>query len=292
MPPVPPRRTNSPTIGTLLRSLIAFLLPHRWKSDLAEIKRLLASDHPAPEGLGVRIDRWLGSVGWEVRNAALKLIAHIRDEARYPLLAERLCERAEAGIVRRNAAEMLAKVAWRTPEARRALVAALGDSYWEVRAEAGRALAALFEPAADLEAALLGRLFAARANGRRRLREGNFEVRMAIAEGLGTLGVGRPALDALTELAGDTSWLVRSQSAVGLAHFASRREEFRADAREVVRHLDRQSEGSVSYFVHRDVLGRALKLIHRGHEQEAAGTVAELRSLYLNPKRGWNHVLR
>jgi len=270
-----------------LRALVGFLFPHRWKGDLAEVKRLLASEHAAPEGLGVWIERWLGPAGWEVRNATLKLIAHVKDAGRYPRLVEKLCDRREAGIVRRNAAELLARVGMATPDSRRALAAGLGDRYWEVRAESGRSLARLFEPAADLEGALLSRLFAADRNGRRRERERNFEVRMAIAQGLGTLGLSDAAFEALAALAGDGSWLVRSQAAVGITHFAARLPAFHDAARGVVRHLDRQSEGAVSYFIHRDVLSRALRQIRRGPGQVAAG---QLRALYLNPKVGWNHV--
>jgi HEAT repeat protein len=272
-----------------LRALIGFLLPRRWKGALAEVKRLLAAERPAPEGLGPRLDRWLESPGWEVRNAAVKLVAHVREEARYPRLLQKLGDRRESGIVRRNVAEVLSRIGLKTPEARTALLAALDDPDWEVRAEAAHALAVLFDPAEDLEAALLRRLSGAAPNARRRVREENFEVRMALAEGLGALGVSRAALDALRALAADHLWIVRCQAAVGLAHLATRRPEFRAEARTLVLGVDRLSEGAISYFVHRDILSHTLQSLRK---EAAEVPPEELRALYLSAKVGWNHLRR
>ena len=275
------------TIGVQLRGLFGFVFPGRWRGQLVQVKRLLSAEQPALDGLGERIDAWLDSPGWEVRNATLKLIAHVRDAARYPRLVEKLGDRREAGIVRRTAAEMLARAGHATSEARAALVAALNDSYWEVRAEAGRALSVLFAAAADLEEALLARLYVSGRNGRRRVREGNFEVRMAIAEALGGLGVSRGAFEALVELAGDGSWLVRSQASVALVQFAARLPDYHAEARQELLVLDRQSEGAVSYFIHREVLSHALRAVRQG---PGAVPAEEVRALYLSPKAGWNRV--
>ncbi len=270
----------------MFRSLVGFLFPHRWRGDLAEAERLLASSRPSLDGLGRKIDAWLESPGWLVRNAAVKLIARVNDHGRLPRLIEKLRERGEAGIVRRNAAEALGRMGLATEPVRAALLAALSDRYWEVRAEAIRSLARLFAPAADLERALLELLFGRSRNSRLRVREENFEVRMAIAQGLGHLGVSREALRALVVLAGDEMWLVRSQAAVGLAHLAARLPQFADDAAEALRELDRLSEGAVSYFVHRDVLGGAMRALRSRSGPEAIAT------LYLDPKKGWNHVRR
>ncbi|MFC1806203.1 HEAT repeat domain-containing protein [Planctomycetota bacterium] len=271
----------------MLHSLVAFLFPHRWRGQLAQARRLLGTDAAPPPDVGERIDRWLRSSAWEVRNAALKLIAHLRDESRYPLLIAKLTDRREVGIVRRNAAEAIARVGLDTAAARTALRTALGDPYWEVRTEAGRALAVLFPPAEQLEQDFLDLLYGHERNGRRAIVEDNFEVRMAVAEGLGHLGVSGEAFEALARLARDESWPVRSQAAVGISHFAARHADFFEPAREILLDIDRQSEGAVSYFVHRDILSRALRAVHRG----PGGTQPdEFHGLYLAPKAGWNHV--
>jgi len=285
-----PRRRFPPTKpGFPLRALIGFLFPHRWKGQFAQATRLLASEAPSGDGLGARLDEWLASPGWEVRNAAVKLIAHVRDEARAPRLLEKLADRSEAGIVRRNAAAALARLRLDGPAVRSALLSALADPYWEVRSEAAAALADLFPPAEDLEGALLHLLYGPRRNGRGRIREGNFEVCMACARGLGHLGLGREAYDALGLLAADDSWLVRSQAAVALVHFAARLPDYLPDARERVRAVDRLSEGAVSYFTHREVLSQALRAVHKNPQGPGP---EEIRALYLNPKAGWNHVRR
>ncbi len=265
---------------------MALLSPHRWKGKLAEAERLLRAETP-PAGLGAKLDAWLASPAWELRNAAVKLIARFRDDGRYARLLGALADRAEAGIVRRNAAEAIAQLGLRTAPARGALVRALGDPYWEVRSEAATALAALFPPAEDLEAALLRALFGPR--GGRRIREANFEARMALALALGHLGLSRAAFDALRALAGDDSWLVRSQAAVALAHFAGRLPDLFPEARACIERVDRLSEGCVSYFIHREVLDVVLRAVAEGPQ----GLTAErLASRYLCPKAGWNRVRR
>ncbi len=268
----------------MLRALVGLLFPHRWRGDLAEAERLLASSHPSLKGLGEKIDAWLESPGWLVRNAAVKLIAHIKDHGRLDRLVEKLGDRREAGIVRRNAAEAIGRMGLATEPVSAALLNALSDPYWEVRAEAIKTLARLFPPSAELEDALLRLLMGPTRNSR--IREDNFEVRMAIAQGLGHLGVSREALRALVALAADEMWLVRSQAAVGLAHLAARVPQFAPEAAGALRELDRLSEGAVSYFVHRDVLSGAM------HAVRSEADPARVASLYLDPKKGWNHVRR
>lgn len=271
-----------------MRALLTFLFPHRWQGQLAAAKHLLASDGPAPPGTGTRTDAWLASPAWEVRNVAVKLIAHLHDEARYDRLLEKATDRSESGIVRRNAVEAIGRLGLATDAARTALTSAVFDRYWEVRGEAARALATLFPPDACLEHKLLEVLYGTHTP-RRRIREENFEVCMACARGLGYLGVSRAGFEALAELARNDAWLVRSQAAVGLAHFAARLPEHFPEARETLRKLDRLSEGAVSYFVHRDVLSQALRAVHRGPDAIDPGQLAPL---YLNPRAGWNHVRR
>lgn len=272
-----------------MRSLVAAFLPHRWKGQLAEAERLLRSARVPPEGAGAKLDAWLASPAWEVRNAAVKLVAHWRDSDRYARLLAKLTDRSEAGIVRRNAAEAVARLGLGTAPARAALLHALSDPYWEVRCEAATALAALFPPAEDLELAILQVLYGARPRGMRRIREANFEVRMACALALGHLGLSRAALRTLLALTEDDSWLVRSQAAVATAHLAGRVPEFFHEARERLAGVDRLSEGCVSYFIHREVLDGVLSAVEEGPR---ALTAERLRPLYLSPKAGWNRVRR
>ncbi len=268
---------------------MAALLPHRWKGQLAEAERLLRSAPPPPEGMGAKLDAWLLSPAWEVRNAAVKLVAHWRDSERYARLLGKLADRSEAGIVRRNAVEALTRLGLSTAPARSALVRALSDPYWEVRCEAAAALAALFPPAEDLELALLQTLHGARPRGMRRVREANFEVRMACALALGHLGLSRTAFKTLLALADDDFWLVRSQAAVAIAHFVGRTPDLFHEARERLGRVDPLSEGCVSYFIHREVLDGVLSAVQEGPR---ALTVERLRPLYLSPKAGWNRVRR
>jgi len=271
-----------------LQSLSAILFPRRWKAQYVAVRRLLLSDQTPPADVGERIDGWLESPAWEVRNAAVKLIAHIRDSARYPRILAKLADLSEAGIVRRNAAEAVARVGLRTDDARQALLGGLSDPYWEARCEAARSLAALFEPDEALQGALLRMLHRTLTNGRP-WTDDNFEVRMAVAHALGHLGVNRVAFDELTRLGDDDSWPVRSQAAIAIAHLTARLPEFHADARRVLLALDRQSEGAVPYFVHRELLSHALRSVHHGPGADDPDAV---RAHYLNPKAGWNHIVR
>ena len=271
-----------------MRALVALLSRHRWKGKLAEAQGLLRAETP-PTDLGAKLDAWLASPAWELRNAALKLIARFRDKGRYARLLGALTDRSEAGIVRRNAAEGAASLGLCTAPARAALVRALGDPYWEVRAEAAAALAALFPPAEDLELALLHTLHGPRPQGAPRIREANFEVRMACALALGHLGLSRAAFDALCALADDDSWQVRSQAAVAIAHFVGRHPDLLPEAQECLEKVDRLSEGCVSYFIHREVLDGVFRAVAEGPQ---ALTAERLGPRYLCPKDGWNRARR
>lgn len=285
----PLRRSFPAKPSDHLRTLVALLFAHRWKGQLAEAERFLRSESPPSDGLGAKLDAWLASPAWELRNAAVKLIARARDQGRYARLLERLLDGAEAGIVRRNAAEAVARLGLSTPPARAALMRAMSDPYWEVRTEAALALAELFPPAEDIEAAVLQVLYGSLARARRRIREANFEVRMACACALGRRGLSRAAFNALLALGDDDSWLVRSQAVVAIAHFVGRQPDLFSEARTRIERVDRLSEGCVSYFVHREVLDFVLRAVQDGPQ---ALTSERLTPFYLNPKAGWNRVRR
>ena len=81
-----------------------------------------------------------------VRAEAARAIARIGDDSAVPTLIYVL-ERDEDQIVRREAAGALRSLAVQTPDVAEAFRTALGDSSWEVRAEAARGLGRIDDPA-------------------------------------------------------------------------------------------------------------------------------------------------
>ncbi len=258
----------------ICRNIKVLLSPRRYKAELAEAGRVLHSATEKTDGLAGRVRGFLQSDSWEVRNFALKIIAHTRCEELYAALVAKLSERGEAGIVRRNAAELLGTIGPTTAEAVAALRAALRDGYWEVRAEAARALAEVCEESAGLEHELLSVL----------AHERNLEVRAALAQALGGLAVEREGFDALARLAARDVWLVRHQAAVALVEMGARRPEFAEEAGHVIRGLDLLAEGT------------ATTSVFRKHILELGGLTAagrpfpspeSMRRRYFRLKRGW-----
>jgi len=245
------------------------------------------------------IEQCLQSPEWEVRNVGIKLIPVLGEPSLFPRLVERLADRAEAGIVRRNAATAIRDTQYGGDDVRRALFAALHDRYWEVRTEAVGALPSLAEPSAESEAALLALLFGkaavdhettpASAFRAARLRERNFEVRAACAQALGALAVSERGLAALCRLSEDSSWIVRFQATIALGELASREGRFRAAASEQMARVRLTPECSVPDHPFRETLSRLRHDISKGNGQ---GDTERVRSLYLDLKKGWNVVTR
>lgn len=256
------------------RNIRVLLQPRRYRAELAAAARLYNSAAEATDGVADQIRRFLASDSWEVRNYAVKTIAKTRCEELYDTLIERLLDRGEAGILRRNCAELLPSIPLRNPRAVEALFRVLDDPYWEVRAEAARALARLADESADAEARLLGRL----------AREHNFEARAAIAEALGALGTGRGAFDALAQMAAEGPWLLRHQAAVALLELAARHPAFAQDAAAVIRGLDLLAEGTATSSVFRQTMLELAELTAEGRPFPSPGL---LRRRYLYLKHGW-----
>jgi len=190
------------------------------------------------------------------------------------VLVGKLTERREAGIVRRNCAELLPVVGLRSDAALAALTRALDDPYWEVRAETARALAVLADESAELETQLLGRLG----------RERNPEVRAALAEALGALGIGRKAFDVLVRLARDDAWLARHQASIALAEMGVRHPDFAEEATEVIRGLDLLAEGTATTSVFRQHILELAQLTAKGRPFPSREA---LRRRYFHLKHGW-----
>ncbi len=269
-----------------LRQILSLGAASKGRLQLA-MSLLQSSNSPAD--IRRHLPELLSSGNWQVRNAAIKLVAKIRDEDRFDLLIEKLLDRNEAGIVRRNAAELLHKWGRYTPEVERALCQALSDGYWEVRAEAARSLASLAEPGRAIERKLVKRLHDPDGNGRgdalRTVRERNFEVRAGLAEALGALGTTEDAFAAIKTLAADAQWLVRYQAAIALAHFASRLPDFFDRAREALQDVDHLSSGALPIFVFSQRIGRLLDDMGRGTLDPAV-----LKHRYIHLKHGWHRI--
>lgn len=261
-------------MALIWRNIRVLLRPRRYRAELAAAARLYDSATEVIDGVPDQIRSFLASDSWEVRNYAIKTIVKIRCEELYDALVERLLDRDEAGILRRNCAELLPSIPLRTPRAVEALCRVIDDPYWEVRAEAARALARLADESRDAEERLLGRL----------AREHNFEVRAAIAEALGALAIGREAFDALAQMAAEGPWLVRHQAAIALLELAGRHTEFSHDAAAIVRGIDLLAEGTATSSVFRQNM---LELAELTAEGRPFPSPVELRRRYLHLKHGW-----
>ncbi len=261
-------------MGLIRRNIRVLLRPRRYRAELAAAERLLRSATEATNGAPDQIRRFLASDSWEVRNCAVKAIVNTRCEELYDALVDRLLDRDEAGILRRNCAELLPGIPLRTPKAVEALLRTLDDPYWEVRTEATRALARLADESAEAEARLLALLG----------REHNLEVQAAIAEALGALATGREAFDALARMAAEGPWLVRHQAAVALVELAARRPVFAESAAAVIRGLDLLAEGTATSSVFRQSILELAELMADGRPFPSPGL---LRRRYLHLKHGW-----
>ena len=256
------------------RNIKVLLQPRRYRAELGEAGRMLRSVTEATNGVAGRIRGFLDSDSWEVRNCALKIIARTRCEELYGELVVKLLEANEAGIIRRNCAELLPDVGLRTPETIDALRRALRDRYWEVRAESARALAELSDESLELERELLSLL----------AREVNMEVRAALAQALGGLGVSRDAFDALVGLARREPWLVRHQASVALAEMGARRPVLAEDAAEAIRGLDLLAEGTATTSVFRQNVLELAELTAKGRPFPSPES---MRRRYFHLKKGW-----
>jgi len=157
---------------------------------------------------------------WEIRNMGVKLFGEIRCREGIKPLCEFLLNKKEIGFVRRNSAKSLGRIGFDSPEVIDALVNSIDTSYWEIRTEAIKALGILVGKNRKIEEKLIERLFgknfknliSQNGNHRVRYKEKNLEVREAIAETLGEVGVSRETVLALKHLLTDDIWMVRSKA--------------------------------------------------------------------------------
>ena len=261
-------------MNVLLQNLKVLLRPRRYRAELAQAERMLRSVAEAENGAVERIHGFLRSDWWEVRNCALKIIARTRCQRLYDQLHVKLVETGEAGILRRNCAELIPAVGLRDPETISALRRALRDPYWEVRSEAARALSQLATESDELEAELLSALRA----------EKNLEARACLAQALGALARGDGAFDLLAQLADRDCWLVRYQAAVALIEMGARRPGLAEKAAETVHGLDQLAEGAATTSVFRQHVLELAELTAKGRPYPDADAV---KKRYMHLKHGW-----
>jgi UDP-N-acetylglucosamine--N-acetylmuramyl-(pentapeptide) pyrophosphoryl-undecaprenol N-acetylglucosamine transferase len=172
----------------------------------------------------------LTSPSWEARNLGVKLLGLLQARERLPLVVALLADRTPApwfkrmlggdfeqvGFIRRNAIVAIARLGVVTPAVEDALAAALTDPYYEVRAEACRAVT-LLDPSLS-------------PHGRSRLvngiiallRDRWIEVVAAAAEALGHVGGPDDARPALVALWDQKFWVVRAAGLRGLLALVER----------------------------------------------------------------------
>ena len=201
---------------------------------------------------------------WEIRNMGVKLLGEIRCREGIKPLCELLLNKKEVGFVRRNSAKALGKIGLDLPEVIDALVNSMDNSYWEIRTEAIKALGILVGKNKKIENRLIERLFGKKSqnlisqNGSHRVRykEKNLEVREAIAETLGEVGVSHDTVLALKHLLTDDIWMVRSKALNSLAQvLGSANEEFK----KIASGVDLTCESFVPVFPLKDVYSKIIK---------------------------------
>jgi len=172
----------------------------------------------------------LVSQAWEQRNLGVKLVGLLQARDKTPLLLALLNDKRPAalikrlfggdyvqvGFIRRNIITALGRLGEVTPEVEAALVAAMSDPYYEVRAESARVVAQLANQLCDRP-----RVVAALA---RLLSDRWLEVAGAAAQALGKVGGEHDALPALMALKDARLWRLRAAALEGILSLVERGE--------------------------------------------------------------------
>ena len=122
----------------------------------------------------------------------------------------------QVGFIRRNIMTALGRLGEVSPEIEAALLAALEDPYFEVRAEAARTAALLADRLSDRSGMVAGL--------RRLLPDRWLEVAAAAAHALGKVGQAHDALPALLALRDARFWRLRAAALEGLLALVERGE--------------------------------------------------------------------
>jgi UDP-N-acetylglucosamine--N-acetylmuramyl-(pentapeptide) pyrophosphoryl-undecaprenol N-acetylglucosamine transferase len=165
---------------------------------------------------------------WNQRNVGIKLIGLLKDESKIDHLLRVLTDRTpvgwwrrllggdfyQVGFIRRNALVSLVLIDRHTEALEEALLTALSDPYYEVRAQAARALARFSQrltAPSRFQKALMGMLA-----------DKSFEVIRESALALGSVGQDGYAIEALLGLRLHRYWQVRQAALLALAELARR----------------------------------------------------------------------
>ena len=224
--PFPPPPRAEPAGGRLFSDAeLQYALEHRRAASLpAGVPR---PEQPRAEDRPYYISRaasLLARPHWEARNLGVKLVGLLDGREKLPLVVALLQDRRPApwyqrlfggdfvqvGFIRRNALTTIARLGTVTPDVEDVLASALTDPYYEVRAEACRAITALDRHLSDQgRARLIAGLISL-------LRDRWLEVAAAAAEALGHVGGDADARPALLALVDQKYWLVRAAALRGL----------------------------------------------------------------------------
>jgi UDP-N-acetylglucosamine--N-acetylmuramyl-(pentapeptide) pyrophosphoryl-undecaprenol N-acetylglucosamine transferase len=172
----------------------------------------------------------LAADAWERRNLGVKLLGLLKAREKVPLLLALMADKRPApliqrmfggdylqvGFIRRNIMTALGRIGDGSPAVEAAIVAAFGDPYYEVRAEAARVSARLAAGFGSREA-IVGGL-------RRLLSDPWIEVAACAARALGRVGSSRDALPALLGLSEARFWRIRAAALEGLLALVERGE--------------------------------------------------------------------
>jgi len=280
---------HDPKIEAVMLKGLARKLVRRLAGDQPEFREadalLKAADLPA-EAVRRLLPSYLASNSWQVRNVAIKLIERLQDPALYPVLVQTVHKGTDAGIVVRNAVAIIRRLGLKTPDVELALQRALAAQYWEVRCEAIRSLAELFEYT-PTRSELIIRALQPRTTirGGYYFMETNFEVRAAAAMALGGFGRPETALPVLEGLAADPHWMVRCQAAVAITELSRRYPEIVPRAGKALDAIDPLSDGCRSDFPFPQTVAALRKAVDNGL---AKMEPAAIRGMYIDMQHGWN----
>lgn len=171
-----------------------------------------------------KINIYIASNSWEIRNTGIKLIGLFRDKSKADYLVNLLKIGTENGFIRRNAIHSLRNLNVWNAEIKKLLIDLLEDGYYEIRTAALGFLAQASTPN-DYESY--------RPYIRRRLSKANMEEKLAMLQLIGRIG-DREELDRLNDLYLCSNSLIREEFVQLLYNFYRRKILPAAETRELI----------------------------------------------------------